>query len=886
MIQLSSSRAGIGAVLVLAGALQALASVLLGSWHNGDPGLAAALGILIAVLAGAIAGWRVGFAVAAVGWAFHFVFVADDSLRALPGLPAWLSAGVAAGWLAARLHASSRERVLLAHELAAVRDSASDAVVRIDADGSIVGWGAGAAAMYGYSIDEVEGRPLFLLMREDAAEGDAQDAVEAIRRGERIERVNEVHRTKDGAELAVSLSMTPLLDELGTPVGAVLVAADVGEQVRVRERLDEVEAKYRSLTKNLPVVTYVYPPGERAAGLDISPQVEALLGYSAREWLAEPGLFARLLHPEDRERVLDEISLAGESTEPLRAEYRMLARDGRVVLVHDEAVTVRNGRGRPLYVQGYLLDVSERRRAQEEKEHLRAGERAAVVEMRDKQRRLDFLAKAATAFASSLDVNTTLRRVAQLAARELADWILVDVLDEDGDAVRLVAAHTAPGAPPGPHPGSEPEPEVLAVIRSGEHELSQSRICVPLVARTRALGAITVVSTTPGRTYGTDDLALVEGLATTAALAIDVARLYREVDERADAARVLAYVADGVFLLDKAGIVQLWNPAAEVIMGLQAPAVLAHPATDAIPGWEALAERIPVRRAPDDSVPAATLPVETERGERWISISGVEFFGGTVYAFRDLTEDRRLEELKADFLSTASHELRTPLAAVYGAAQTLRRHDFALDEAGRDRFISMIVDESERLGRIVNEILLANQLELGRVDLATETFDPAELVERVADAARIHAPPGIELELDAPDLVPPVAADRDKVQQILTNLVENAIKYSPDGGRIELGVEPADRAARFRVCDEGLGVPTEEQARIFDKFYRLDPEMMRGVGGTGLGLYICSELVERMGGQIWIESRETGGSAFFFEIPYGEVPGSRPVQTARQTGDA
>src|SRR5207244_12021836 len=137
----------------------------------------------------------------------------------------------------------------------------------------------------------------------------------------------------------------------------------------------------------------------------------------------------------------------------------------------------------------------------------------------------------------------------------------------------------------------------------------------------------------------------------------------------ADAARVLTYVADGVFLLDKGGIVRLWNPAAEVIMGLQAQGVVTRPASDAIPGWEGLAERIPVRRAPDDSAAAITLPVETVRGERWISISGVEFFGGTVYAFRDLTEDGRLEELKADFLSTASHGLPTPLAAVYGAAQ-------------------------------------------------------------------------------------------------------------------------------------------------------------------------------------------------------------------------
>src|SRR5437762_13507079 len=156
------------------------------------------------------------------------------------------------------------------------------------------------------------------------------------------------------------------------------------------------------------------------------------------------------------------------------------------------------------------------------------------------------------------------------------------------------------------------------------------------------------------------------------------------------------------------------------------------------------------------------IPVETSRGERWIAISGVRFFGGTVYAFRDLTDVRRLEEIKADFIATASHELRTPLAAIYGAAQTLMRHDFALDEGGRERFVSLIADESERLGRIVNEILLANQLDAGRLDMQFEPFDPADLAERVVDATRAHAPPTVTLEYSASTGLPRVSAELNK----------------------------------------------------------------------------------------------------------------------------
>jgi signal transduction histidine kinase len=261
------------------------------------------------------------------------------------------------------------------------------------------------------------------------------------------------------------------------------------------------------------------------------------------------------------------------------------------------------------------------------------------------------------------------------------------------------------------------------------------------------------------------------------------------------------------------------------------------------------------------------VPIETPGGERWISISGVEFFGGIVYAFRDFTEMHRVDELKAEFVATASHELRTPLAAVYGAAQTLRRHDFALDEAGRDRFLSLIVEESERLGRIVNEILLASQLEGGRVEVACEPFDPVELVERAVEATRTYLPPHISLEIAAPTSVPAVAADRDKLRQVLVNLVENAIKYSPEGGTIEIGLEAEEDTVRFWVKDQGLGIPYEERGRIFEKFYRLDPHMTRGVGGTGLGLYICSELVSRMDGRIWVEASESTGSTFLLELP-------------------
>jgi two-component system sensor histidine kinase VicK len=137
----------------------------------------------------------------------------------------------------------------------------------------------------------------------------------------------------------------------------------------------------------------------------------------------------------------------------------------------------------------------------------------------------------------------------------------------------------------------------------------------------------------------------------------------------------------------------------------------------------------------------------------------------------------------------------------------------------------------------------------------------------MVDAAASYVPPNIHLTFEAPADAPAIAADPDKVRQVLGNLLENAVKYSPDGGSVVLSVTSVGEKLRFSVRDEGLGVPPEEQRRIFEKFYRLDPQLTRGVGGTGLGLYICRELVERMDGRIWVESDGMRGAEFVVELP-------------------
>ena len=340
----------------------------------------------------------------------------------------------------------------------------------------------------------------------------------------------------------------------------------------------------------------------------------------------------------------------------------------------------------------------------------------------------------------------------------------------------------------------------------------------------------------------------------------DRKRIEESHEVRARAALALDTIADGVVLIDRDGRVLVWNNAAEQITGIRAAAVVDRPVGEA-PGTA----RNITSLAPDGR--PQTIPIEVDDRELWLSVSGVRFDDGTVYAFRDISEERRLEQMRSDLVATVSHELRTPLAAIHGAALTLRRVDLDLGHELSASLLDVIAAESDRLAHIVNDLLLAAHLDSGRLQLKIETVDAAKVTENVVDAARTHLPENVTLELDAPPALPAVAADEQQLRQVLVNLVENAVKYSPDGGPVKVGLEPAERGVRWTVSDEGLGIPVSERRRVFEKFYRLDPNMTRGIGGTGLGLYICRELVQRLDGRIWVDSNIGQGSQFHVELP-------------------
>jgi PAS domain S-box-containing protein len=568
-----------------------------------------------------------------------------------------------------------------------------------------------------------------------------------------------------------------------------------------------------------------------------------------------------------------------ETGEVTIGERRELPREDETRTLEISAAPVRDPDGAIVSAVAIVADVTRRRQAEE---HLR------------------FLARANELLVTSLDWERTLAAIAELAVPTLAGYLVIDLLDEDDELHWVVAVHAEPEKTElvrdlrGRYPPTLPTHPIQVALRTGEAQLlpdlqaeaaamahdakharaihrlaNTSGIVAPLIARGRTLGTISLGTIEGQPRFDESDLAMATELARRISLALDNARLFAEAQERAHAAEALEYVDDGVILVDEAGVVRLWNPTAAISLRRPAVEAIGRPIAELLEDWASLQSRIPVASEPQagGASRAQTLPVEVQGEERWLSISAVRFPGGTVYAFRDVTDERAVEQMKTDFVSTVSHELRTPLAAIYGAAMTLRRRDIAVDDAQRDRLLEVVSGESDRLARIVNDILWASRLESGRMSIAIERCDATVLATEVVDVLRSRAPEGIEVAVSKSRGLPPVAADPDKLRQILTNLIDNAIKYSPDGGRVEVEIARSGGRVRFRISDEGLGVPPAEQDRIFEKFFRLDPNLTRGVGGTGLGLYISRELVTRMNGRIWVVSDGRDGSSFFLELP-------------------
>ncbi len=344
-----------------------------------------------------------------------------------------------------------------------------------------------------------------------------------------------------------------------------------------------------------------------------------------------------------------------------------------------------------------------------------------------------------------------------------------------------------------------------------------------------------------------------------------------------DAATFADLLVSGVVRLRDDLTVEFANTAAHALLGRQPGTMIGRPALEAFvdPRVESVA-----RAAMDFGSATGEVTVRSPEGPTVTVRARRSPVAGVWLVLEDVTELRRLQRIRAEFIDNLSHELRTPLTTISLLAETAGR-----DAAGegvppklRER-IGKIEVETGHLVQMVNELLDLSRIESGSAMPLLDEVDLVRVARSAADRLRPFAErQGLTIQLDLPDegTVPKVRGDEDRLGQVLVNLLHNAVKFSPDGGEIVVGVRSAGSEVRVFVRDPGIGVPKADQARIFERFYKVDRARVRGRGGTGLGLSIARHAIEAHGGRIWVESVEGEGSTFTFAIPaLTEPPPSR-----------
>ena len=331
------------------------------------------------------------------------------------------------------------------------------------------------------------------------------------------------------------------------------------------------------------------------------------------------------------------------------------------------------------------------------------------------------------------------------------------------------------------------------------------------------------------------------------------------------------HMTDGVAAFTTDGRLIHMNPATENMLGVRME--------DQLTFDEIFADLDMV--SSDETAMRSFLTSEITRRDRVLSVTlapygALDGEGGVIAVIHDITEQRRLDDARREFVANVSHELRTPLTNIRSYTETL------LDAAGdipidtEKQFLGVISSESERMARIVTDLLTLSKLDYGRMELRMTRFSLSDLLQKVANAMRLTVQDnGHEMIVDAPGTLPSIVGDRERIEQVVVNILSNAVKYTPSGGHIRLSAfVPAENRVRITVEDDGVGIPAADVPRLFERFYRVDKARSRAAGGTGLGLAIAKEIVEQHEGKIALASEYGKGTTVTITLPTNLTPNS------------
>lgn len=545
----------------------------------------------------------------------------------------------------------------------------------------------------------------------------------------------------------------------------------------------------------------------------------------------------------------------------------------------------------------------------------------ALEDLRAERDRMEALYRIASQVSASLDIGQVLHRTLETLARVVgADQGFLLLLDSQTDTLVRRAAVGVPtplpitGLPTRFRRGEGLAGWVLQHRQAAlipdlstdprwvpgpESAQQKSGLAVPIGVAGETLGVLLLLSTREGF-FTEDHLRLVEAAAAQIANAVNNATLYDLIRQQAEdlgamlrqqqveAAKmqaILEGVADGVLFADASGRIVLFNAAAERILEIPRREALGRSIREmlglyGVEGRKWLATVEEWAAHPADRTPEDFIAERLQLGDRVVSvhaspvIRGKEYLG-TVSVFRDITAEVEADRAKSEFISTVSHELRTPMTSIKGYADLL-----ALGMAGplndqQKHFINIIRNNAERMVALVNDLLDISRIESGRLQLELRALHIHEVVDQVVTALQPRAQnKNLTLTVGVPTDLPPVWGDPTRVAQILTNLISNAIQYTPPGGRITVSAQVNGDMLEVSVADTGIGISKEDQKKIFDRFFRANDPLVQETPGTGLGLPITASLVQMHGGQIWVESELGEGSTFTFTLP---LAAARPL---------
>jgi PAS domain S-box-containing protein len=645
----------------------------------------------------------------------------------------------------------------------------------------------------------------------------------------------------------------------------------IAERKQALASLREADARYRALVEELPLVSYISALDTPGLSTYVSPQLEDLLGYTPEEWLATLGLFWDVIHPEDAERVRREHRIGYANAETFSTQYRMRAKNGREIWVEDQIRVIQDRDGSPTLAQGFLIDITARKNSE-----------LALTESESRFRGL-VANIPGTVFRCDIDSDWTMEFLSD-GIDELVGYPSADFID---NRVRSFASVV--------HPDDRArlEAEVAASVTDRRTYTADYRVL-------HRDGSVRYVIEQGQAVEDADGRTRLDGVI------FDVTDRRLGEFERLKLAAIVESSDDAITSADLDGIVTSWNKGAERMFGYTADEMVGHSGDVLIPEGEQTSPqaridsviemgegRFEVTRKRKDGtlidIEVTMSAVRNEEGE----VVGVAAIAQDITDRRRVEQEREqftrelevrnerlleLDRLKDEFVALVSHELRTPLTSIRGYLELVLDGEAGDVTDDQRQFLGIVERNANRLLDLVGDLLFLAQIEAGKLSLEVGAVDLAAVAAESVETARpLAEDKEITLTL-ATSPVPLLAGDGARLAQLLDNLVSNAIKFTPESGRVDVRASSSRGNAILEVRDTGMGIPAEEQEHVFERFFRTSRATEQAIQGTGLGLAISKAIVHAHGGRITLASSEGEGATFHVTLPIRAVQPAAPEQ--------